>query len=185
MEISVGVSVRHIHLRREDFVTLYGDIDMVEKSALNQPNNYASIHTATISTPKAKIENVRVLGPCREYTQVEISRTDAYSLGISPPVRESGDLTNAAMITISTDMGSVTLPSAIIAQRHIHISHEMRVSMGLPDVLSIVKSGIKGGVIADVHIKESNPAYYEAHIDTDEANAFNIKSGDVLMIKKD
>ena len=97
MKISIGVSLRHIHLNKEDYNVLF-DSPITEKESLNQPGQYAANETVTLESKNRKIENVRIIGPCRNYTQVEISRTDAYYLKINPPVRESGNLNDADIL---------------------------------------------------------------------------------------
>lgn len=187
MKISVGVSNRHVHLNKEDVKELFGS-DLVKDFDLNQPNNYASKNYVDLVTSKSKIEHVRVLGPDRNYTQVEISKTDAYKLGINPPIRTSGDLDNSAQITILGPKGSITKDCCIIANRHIHITKEDKLKYNLSDTVSIKINGIKGGILDDVHLKISDDAYFELHIDTDDANAFLIKSGDsveIINYKKD
>lgn len=184
MKVPVGVSNRHIHLTEEDLHTLCGDEPMTAIKDLKQPGQYASTLLLTIKTEKSEISNVRVLGPTRPYTQVELSKTDAYKLGIDPPVRESGDLTGASPITITGPVGSVTKKCAIIANRHIHISPEDRKAYNLENVSSVsVKiGGEKGGTLDNVSLKETTPAYFEIHLDTDDANAHLLKNNDELDI---
>ncbi len=187
MQTTVGISNRHIHLTKEDLQILCGIDTLEEARPLTQPGQFASTLKLTIQTPKNKIENVRVLGPTRSYTQVEISKTDAYTLGIDPPVRESGDVKGAALITILGPKGTITRDCAIIATRHIHIDHETREKLGLLDVskVKVRLFGAKGGLIDAVSIKETNPAYFELHLDTDDGNAHLLKNGDTVEIIKE
>ena len=185
MKVSVGISNRHVHLTEDDFKILFGNDAIMEiDRPVNQPGQYASKQRVTIQTTKNKYENVRILGPARSYTQVEISKTDAYFLGVNPPVRTSGDLTGASPVKIIGPKGEIDREAAIIADRHIHIDHETRVTLGLENVqeVSVRIVGEKGGILDHVMLKESNPAYYEMHLDTDDANAHLLKNNDEVEI---
>ena len=100
MKVRIGVSNRHVHLKEEDFKKLFGDVVLEKDKDLYQPNQFASIYKLTIKTLKNEIKNVRVLGPFRSYTQIEISKTDAYTLGLNPPIRTSGDLDGSEVVTL-------------------------------------------------------------------------------------
>lgn len=184
MKINVGVSNRHVHLNNDDYKLLFGDIPLTKRNDLTQPNTFASDLTVTITGTKRSIENVRVLGPNRSYTQVEVSKTDAYTLGLNPPVRNSGDLEGASEITITGSKGSITRNAAIIASRHIHVDKNIRNEHNLEGVemVSVKINGEKGGVIDNVYLKDSEEAYFELHLDTDDANAHLIKQGDEVEI---
>ena len=183
MKVSIGVSNRHVHLNKDDFEKLFGtDYKLEKRNDLTQPGQYASTSTVTIKTDKSQIENVRVLGPLREYTQIEISRTDSFKLGLNPPVRDSGDLKESSPITIIGPKGTLELKSGcIIATRHIHLTKEHAKMYNLEgkDKVSIKLYGEKGGIINNVHLKICNEAYFELHLDTDDANAHLIKEGDI------
>ena len=184
MKINVGVSNHHVHLNNEDYGILFGNIPLTKRNDLNQPGMFASDLTVTIKGPKRSIENVRVLGPNRSYTQVEVSKTDAYSLGINPPIRTSGDLVGASEITVIGPNGEITKNVAIIADRHIHVDKRIREEKGLVGVEKVrVKiSGEKGGIIDNVYLKDSEEAYFELHLDTDDANAHLLKQDDEVEI---
>ena len=188
MEVEIGVSNRHVHLCKKDLETLFGkNFELEIKNNLKQPGQYASTSLVTIQTEKDKIEKVRVLGPVREYTQVEISKTDAYKLGLNPPIRESGDLKESSPIEIIGPNGSIKLnEGCIIATRHIHISKEQIKELGLENVkkVSVELPGEKGGIINNVSLKLTENAYLELHLDTDDANAHLIKTGDFGRIIK-
>lgn len=183
MDVSIGVSNHHIHLCKKDLETLFGDgFELSVKKELTQPGEFASNSTLTIKTDKSLIENVRVLGPIRSYTQVEISKTDAYKLGINPPVRDSGDLKGSESVTLIGPCGCVSLTEGcIIATRHIHISPEEVKKLGLENVkkVNVKLNGDKGGMLYNVSLKISENYKFEMHIDTDDANAHLIKSGDI------
>ena len=183
MKVSIGVSNRHVHLKKEHLNILFGNnYELEKKNDLTQPGQYASTALVTIKTNKSEISNVRVLGPIRNYTQVEISKTDAYKLGLNPPVRNSGDLEGSCPITIVGPNGSIDLEEGcIIAARHIHILPSQIKSYGLEGIekVNVKLDGEKGGIITNVYIKPSDEAFFELHLDTDDANAHLIKNGDI------
>ena len=184
MKITVGVSNRHVHLTESDYKILFGNTPFTKRNDLKQPGMFASELVVTIKGTKRSIENVRVLGPLRSYTQVEISKTDSYFLGVEPPVRSSGDLRDASLITIIGPCGEITKEAAIIAERHIHVDKKIRQEKNLIgiDKVSIKISGEKSGMINNVHLKDSDEAYFELHLDTDDANAFLLKQDDIVEI---
>ncbi len=184
MKISVGVSNRHVHLTEEDYKILFGDAPFTKRNDLNQPGMFASELTVTIKGSKRSIDNVRVLGPLRSYTQVEISKTDAYTLGVNPPVRNSGEVSDADIITIIGPNGELTKKAAIIAARHIHVDKKIREEKGLVGIskVSVRIPGEKSGIIDNVYLKDSDEAYFELHLDTDDANAFLLKQDDEVEI---
>ena len=183
MKVSIGVSNRHVHLTREHLNILFGNgYELEKKIDLNQPGQFASTALVTIKTEKSEISGVRVLGPIRPYTQVEISKTDAYKLGLNPPVRNSGEVEGSSPITIVGPIGSVSITEGcIIAARHIHILPEQIKVYGLEGVekVNVKLNGEKGGIITNVYIKPSEEAFFELHLDTDDANAHLIKNGDI------
>lgn len=186
MKVILGVSNRHVHLTKEHLEKLFGEgFELTKVKDLNQPFQFMSSSKVSLKTEKSIIENVRVIGELREYTQIEISKTDAYKLGINPPVRASGNLEDSEEITIIGPVGEVTTKGCIIADRHIHITPKQKEMYGLKDTVSVLVGGEKGGIISNVHLSVSDPAYYEMHLDTDDANAFLLKSGDVVEIIDD
>ncbi len=162
---------------------MFGDnYELEKKNDLNQPLQFASTALVTLKTSKSKIDNVRVLGPVRNYTQVEISKTDAYKLGLNPPIRNSGDLESSSPITIVGPNGSIDISEGcIIATRHIHILPSQVKLYGLEGVekVSVKINGEKGGIITNVYLKVSDDSYFELHLDTDDANAHLVKNGDI------
>jgi len=183
MKISIGVSNRHVHLTKEHLQILFGkNFELEKKNDLTQPGQYASTSLVTIKTEKSEIDKVRVLGPVRPYSQVEISKTDAYKLGLNPPVRNSGDLQGSSPVTIIGPNGSVELEEGcIIPTRHIHILPNQVSLYGLEgkDMVDVKINGEKGGILTNVFIKPSEEAFFELHLDTDDANAHLIKNGDI------
>lgn len=188
MDIEIGVSNRHVHLTQEHLETLFGkDFTLEVKNQLTQPGQFASTSTLTIKTEKSEIENVRVLGPVRKYTQVEISKTDAFKLGLNPPVRDSGDLKDSEAIELIGPKGNIKIKEGcIIATRHIHITPQQVIDFGLENkkTVSVELLGAKGGIINNVSLKIAEESYFELHLDTDDANAHLIKSGDIGRIIK-
>lgn len=184
MNIKIGVSNRHVHLSNEDFAILFGNKSLEKYKDLSQPGQFASTSIVTLKTNKSIIENVRVVGPLRSYTQVEISKTDSYKLGINPPIRNSGDLKDAEEITIIGPNGSITKKCCIIATRHIHISLEQLKTLNLSDreFVDIFIPGEKSTILKDVYLKSSAVATLELHLDTDDANGCLVKNGDIARI---
>ncbi len=183
MKVSIGVSNRHVHLTKEHLEILFGEgYELQKKVDINQPGQFAATDVVTIKTLKSEITNVRILGPIRPYTQVEISKTDAFKLGLNPPVRDSGDLKDSESITIIGPNGSIDIEEGcIIANRHIHILPVQMKEYGLEgkEFVDVKINGEKGGILSNVKLKVSDEAYYELHIDTDDANAHLIKNGDI------
>ena len=186
MKVNIGVSNRHVHLNEKDLFILFGEGYELEKYRdINQHGQFASKETVTILTEKSSIENVRVLGPIRPYTQVEISKTDAYKLGINPPVRDSGDIVGSAPISIVGPKGRIDLEEGcILATRHIHITPKQMELYGLEGqkTVDVLLPGEKGGILHNVSLKVSESSYFELHIDTDDANAHLVSSSDFAEI---
>jgi acetate kinase len=173
--IRVAVSVRHVHLSRVDVEALFGEGHRLTKTELlHLKSDYAAEETVSLVGPRARIDNVRVIGPERNQTQVEIARTEEFKLGIDAPIRESGDLKGSPGITIEGLKGRITIPEGVIcAMRHIHMSPEDAVFYGVKD-RDIVMVKIKGErelIFGDVLIRIAEGVNTEMHIDTDEANA--------------
>ncbi len=186
MKVSVGISNRHVHLTKEDLNVLFGEGFELEKlKDLNQPGQFASTSKLTIKSEKDSIVGVRVVGPTRDYTQIEISKTDAIKLGLNPPVRESGDIKGSSPITLIGPAGTLNLSEGcIIADRHIHITPKQKELYGFSnyDKVNVILPGEKGGIICNVSLKVNEESYFELHLDTDDANAHLIKSGDIATI---
>ncbi len=188
--VPVGVSNRHIHLNREDADILFGKgYELNPLKDLSQPGQYACKETLTIVGPSLRpIENVRVLGPLRSASQVEISRTDSYTLKVKPPVRESGKLAGSAPITIIGPKGVVTLKEGcIIANRHIHMSLEDGERFGVKDndYVTVDAEGERRTRFFDVQVRVSDKFRLEMHLDTDDANAAALGNGSRVKIVKE
>ncbi len=188
--IPVGVSNRHIHLTRQDVETLFGKgYRLTPLKDLSQPGQYACKEQLTIVGPSLRpIEKVRVLGPERKASQVEISRTDAYLLKVRPPVRESGKIAGSAPITIIGPKGVVTLSEGcIIANRHIHMSPEDGARFGLKgnDYVTVDAFGERRTRFFDVQVRVDPNFRLEMHLDTDDANAAGLANGAKVAIVKE
>lgn len=186
--VPVGVSARHIHLTQEDVETLFGEGYHLTKKKDLMGGQFASNETVTIVGIKLRaIENVRVLGPVRKASQVEISATDAMKLGIAAPIRESGKLAGSAPIAVVGPKGAIYLKEGcIIAMRHIHMSPADALQAGVHDgdIVSVKADNERGTVFNQVKIRVDESFTLEMHIDTDEANASKIKTGDKVTIIK-
>ena len=184
MKVTVGVSNHHVHLNHDDYKILFGEHELTKRNDLNQPGQFACNERVNIIGPHGCLENIIVVGPIRSYTQVEVSKTDCYKLGIDPPLRDSGNLKNASLITIQGPKGKVEKNCAIIANRHIHVDKNILKEKNLLGVneVSIKIDGEKSGIIENVHLKETKEAFFELHLDTDDANAFLLQNGDLVEI---
>ncbi|HOL03101.1 MAG TPA: phosphate propanoyltransferase [Fervidobacterium sp.] len=185
--IIAGVSNRHVHLSREDLDLLFGKgYTLTPTKDLGQPGQFACKEMVTIVGPKGSIENVRILGPERKDTQIEISLTDAFKLGIMPPVRDSGDIEGTPGITIIGPNGKLEKEKGvIIAKRHVHMRPSDAEKFGVKDkdiVKVIVENGDRKLIFDDVLIRVSEKFALEFHVDTDEANAALLKTGDIVYI---
>ena len=184
--IPVGISNRHIHLSQADLETLFGaGYHLTKTKDLSQPMQYACKETLTIAGPKGAIEKVRILGPARSESQVEILQADCFKLGITAPVRLSGDLQGTPGITLIGPKGSIFLSKGLlIAQRHIHMTLEdakhFRVSDG--EQVTIQIDGLRGGTYSNVVIRANNTSSLEFHIDMEEANAMHLASTSKITI---
>ena len=188
--VPVGISNRHIHLSESDLETLFGKgYKLTPIKDLSQPGQYACRETLTIVGPSLRpIENVRVLGPVRKKSQVEISKTDSYVLKVKPPVRESGSLDGSSPITIIGPMGVVTLSEGcIIANRHIHMSPDEAAVFGLKDYdfVTVDVDGARRTRWYDVQVRVHKDFRLEMHVDTDDANAAGIGNGHKVKIVKE
>ena len=189
-EIPVGISNRHVHLTREHVEILFGAGYELEKlKDLSQPGQYACKEVVTIIGPSLRpIERVRVLGPVRRASQVEISKTDSYALKVKAPVRESGNIAGSAGVTIVGPMGVVKLDEGcIIANRHIHMAPEDAVRFGVSDgdTVTVDAVGERRTRFYDVQVRVSDAFRLEMHVDTDDANAVGIGNGSKVKVVKE
>jgi propanediol utilization protein len=184
--VPVGISNRHIHLSQQDLETLFGEgYELTVRNDLSQTGQYAAEETVTIEGPKSSMSKVRILGPTRKETQIEISRTDSFGLGLQPPVRDSGSLEGSPGITLIGPKGKVNLDKGvIIAQRHIHMTEEDAKNFGVKDkeLVSVRVGGERGVTFDNVLVRVRNDFVLEMHIDTDEANAAMLGNGQLVEV---
>ncbi|WP_028829950.1 phosphate propanoyltransferase [Proteocatella sphenisci] len=186
--IPVGISARHVHLSQEDVEILFGKgHQLTFLKSLSQPGQFAAQETVNLTGPRGSIEKVRILGPVRSHLQMEISLSDARILGINPPIRESGDIENTPGLKISGPKGEIhAQKGAIIAERHAHMSDMQAAAFGIADgdYIRVFVEGKNGGVMQRVKVRAKNSYALDLHIDTDNANAFALKQGQMLRFEK-
>ena len=183
MTVPVGVSARHIHLTQEDVEKLFGAGYQLTKKKDLMGGQFAANEQCTVVGLKLRaIENVRILGPVRKKSQVEISATDARTLGVNAPLRQSGDTAGSAPVALVGPKGAVYLKEGcIVAARHIHMT-PASASLHDGDYVSVKMGNERGAVLDHVKIRVDESFSLEMHIDTDEANACQVKQGDCANI---
>ena len=184
--VPIGVSARHIHLTQEHVEVLFGEGYQLTKRKELMGGQFAANEQVTIVGLKLRaIENVRVLGPVRSKSQVEISATDAIKLGVRAPIRLSGDIEGSAPIAVVGPKGVIFLDEGcIIAKRHIHMAPKDAIAAGVRngDIVSVKADNERGTVFNHVQIRVDESFTLEMHIDTDEANAAKISTGETVTI---
>lgn len=185
-KIPIGISNKHVHISKEDLEVLFGKgYELTKKVDLVQPGQFASNETITIRGPKGEIENVRILGPVRKESQVEVSLTDSFRLGIKAPIKESGDLEVTPGLELIGPNGTVKLEKGtIVALRHIHMSPKQAELFGVKDkeIVEVETSGERKSILGNVLVRVSEQFELEMHIDTDEANACALKNKDYVTL---
>lgn len=182
-KIPIEVSARHVHLSQEDLEKLFGKgYELKKLKQLTQPSDFCAKEFLTIESGDKKIEKVRVVGPVREKTQIEISRTDAFFLGVNPPVRLSGDLSDSCGIKLIGPNGQIDLEKGlIIALRHIHCTNSEAKALGLKDrdAVAVKINSERPITFYDILVRVGDDYKLCMHIDTDEGNAAGInKTGE-------
>jgi putative phosphotransacetylase len=171
----VEVSARHVHLCKADVETLFGPgVKLTYKRDLSQPDQFLSEERVDVAGPKSVFKNVAILGPERSASQVEISVTDSYALGVAPPVRESGDISGTPGLKLVGPKGEVILPSGVIAaKRHIHMTPEDAARLGVKDkqIVEVRAVTSRPVTFGEVVVRVSPKFKLSMHVDTDEANA--------------
>ncbi|NQX65845.1 phosphate propanoyltransferase [Paenibacillus alba] len=184
--VPVGVSARHIHVSPEHIEILFGKgYELTNFKDLSQPGQFAAQETVTIVGPKGKFEKVRILGPARSNTQIEVSRTDSFALGIKPPVRESGYIEDTPGLRVIGPVGEVELErGVIVAARHIHFHTSDAEKWGIQDKqkLRVKLHGERPLILEDVIARVSDQYALDMHIDTDEGNAAGVNTGDLAEL---
>lgn len=178
--IPVRVSGRHLHLAKEDKDELFGpDYSLTEMVPIDQPGQYATNETVKIKTEYGQFDKVRIVGPLREYTQVELARTDSYQLKIDPPLKLSGQDRgpDPAEVTIVGPQGEVTKKVAITAHRHLHLNPQQarKIDVNNEDLISVGIGGERGVTFHNVIVRVDEDYSLAMHIDTDEGNASGVK----------
>ena len=185
-KVPVGISNRHIHLSQEHIEALFGaGYTLTKMKDLSQPGQYACEETVTLIGPKGKIPGVRVLGPARKSSQVELSSTDTFKVGVRPPVRDSGNLGQTPGIEVQGPKGIVSLDQGvIIAARHLHMTPEdgKKYCLKDGDYVSAIVPGPRGGVLEMILVRVNADYALDLHVDTDEGNAFGLFNGQSLEV---
>jgi putative phosphotransacetylase len=189
-KIPVGVSARHAHVTQEHLEILYGaGHQLVVHAPLYQPGAFAAAETLTIVGRRIRaIEGIRILGPVRDYTQVELARTDAIRLGLDPPIRDSGDIAGSEPITLIGPNGSIFLKEgAICATRHIHMTPQDAKRLGVceDDLLKVHILGERALTFENIRPKLSPSYVLQMHLDTDDANAAGLRGGEAVELLRD
>lgn len=187
-QVPVGISNRHIHVTQSDLDVLFGKgHQLTVKKELSQPGQFAAEECVTIKGPKGSIEKVRILGPMRPETQIEISLTDSFKLGIQGVLRNSGDVAGTPGCEVIGPNGTLQCPQGVIvAARHLHLSPSEAAELGLKDkdIVSIRTQGPRAVVMSNVLVRSGEKHAKELHIDMDEANCAALKNGLMVEVLK-
>jgi putative phosphotransacetylase len=185
-QVPIGISARHIHLSKDHIEILFGEgYELRVLKELSQPGQYAAEESVAVIGPKGKFDKVRILGPARGQTQLEISKTDSFVLGVNAPVRESGQIEGTPGIKLVGPQGEVELTKGvIIAARHIHFHTSDAMAWGIKDkqMLKVKLSGERPLTFEDVIARVSDQYALDLHIDTDEGNAAGVRTGDMAEL---
>lgn len=183
MKVTVGISNRHVHLRKDVYDYLFDGKEIEKRNDLNQIGEFASTDTVDLEYNGKKIEHVRVLGPFRNYNQIELLGSDLEYFELSAPVRRSGVLEDTPGITIINKDKSITVPSGVIrAERHVHVPSSRENELGLHERDKVLIHA--NGKTFDAQVKVSDNGYYEVHIDKDEALEYGLSNGDEADLEK-
>lgn len=185
-QVPVGISVRHIHLTRADVDKLFGcGYQLTPKKALSQPGQFACEECLDVIGPKGELKRVRILGPERSATQIELAQTDCRTIGVNAPVRSSGDTKGTPGVTLRGPLGELTVPEGVIvADRHLHMTPAQAAAFGLADGdrVQIRIDGIKPGIMGGVLVRANSKCALDFHIDTDDGNAFLLRQGQLVTV---
>jgi putative phosphotransacetylase len=185
--VPIGVSARHVHLCAEHLIALFGPgHELAPRNPLSQPGQFAAEETLVVAGPRGALEHVRVLGPVRGKSQVELAATDCYAIGIPAAVRDSGDIAGSPGVVLVGPAGSVALnEGAIVAARHLHMTTLDARHLGIANgdfVAVIAGAGRRAAMLDSVVCRVSDLYRLELHLDTDEANGAGCRSGDMAWI---
>ena len=185
-EVRAMLSNRHAHVTQEVCEKLFGKSELTVQRYLSEGGTeFAAQEKVTLVGPKGQVAGVRLLGPCRKYTQVELLKSDCFALGVNPPIRESGALSDAAPLKIVGPAGEVELEhTAILALRHIHMGKETMEEHGIADrqMVSVKVGGERGLVFNNVLVRPIPGKNSVMHVDMEEGNAANMKNGDMVEV---
>ncbi|MFI3328932.1 MAG: phosphate propanoyltransferase [bacterium] len=189
IKVPVGVSARHAHLSKEDLEVLFGEgYELTHFKDLSQPGQFACEEKIDVVSldPKGKtISGVRILGPLRSSTQIELVRSDAIKNKFVAPVRSSGDIKDSGSAKLVGPKGEIIInEGVIVADRHIHMSTKEAAEFGIVDrqIVSLKVEGAKGGILGNVLCRVNDNFALDCHIDTDDACAFEVKQNDLLEV---
>ena len=186
MNVIVEISARHLHLSQEHLDILYGaGYKLTPKKDLSQPGQFACEECLDVIGPKGELKRVRILGPERSATQIELAQTDCRTIGVNAPVRSSGDTKGTPGVTLRGPLGELTVPEGVIvADRHLHMTPAQAAAFGLADGdrVQIRINGLKPGIMGGVLVRASNKCALDFHIDTDDGNAFLLKQGQLVTV---
>ncbi|MFH0988154.1 MAG: phosphate propanoyltransferase [Parcubacteria group bacterium] len=178
MKIKIEVSARHVHLTQQDLDQLFGaGYKLTGAKDLSQPGQFAAVETVTLVGPKRQLENVRLMGPCRHHSQVEVAKSDCFFLGSMAPIRLSGKIIGSGAIKIVGPKGEMELKEGlIVAKRHIHLNPDQAQHFGVKngDDVKVSIDGQRGLVFDEVECRVNEEFDQFMHVDTDEANAAGI-----------
>lgn len=185
-QVPVGISVRHIHLSRRDVDALFGrNYHLTPKKALSQPGQFACEECLDVVGPRGALKKVRILGPERSATQIELAQTDCRMIGINAPVRASGNTKGTPGVTLVGPRGELSVPEGvIIADRHLHMTPAQAAAFGLADG-DIVRARIDGekpGILDGILVRANDKCALDLHLDTDDGNAFQLKQGQMVTV---
>ncbi len=187
-KVKVEISARHIHLKKDDFERLFGvGAELTVMKKLSQPGMFAANETVSIKDEFFQLDKVRIVGPLRSYTQIEISETEARKFKINPPLRKSGDIENSPGMTVIGLKGKIEIDKgAIIAKRHVHMTPDEadKINAKDGDLLKVKMSGDRGLIFENVVARVDNNFSWACHIDTDEGNAAGMKEcgeGEIII----
>ncbi|MBZ2173660.1 phosphate propanoyltransferase [Schnuerera sp. xch1] len=188
LKLPIALSNRHIHLSQEDLDTLFGEgYKLTARKNLSQPGQYACEEKVDIAGPKGTLKGVRILGPVRSRTQIEVSINDAFKLGVKPIVRNSGDVAETPGAKVIGPKGEIELKDGVIvAARHIHMHTTDIEKFGVKDgdIVKVKTEGIRSLIFENVLIRSGDTHALEMHVDMEEGNAAAVKNGDLVKLIK-
>ncbi|MDI0266632.1 phosphate propanoyltransferase [Clostridioides difficile] len=186
MKLPIALSNKHVHLSQADIDVLFGaGHELTKFKPLSQPGQYACEEKVDLVGPKGTLKGVRVLGPARANTQVEISLADGFPLGVKAPIKESGDIAGTPGVKLVGPAGEVEMKEGVIvASRHIHMSNEDAAKFGVADkqIVKVKTSGPRALVFENVLVRASDSFNLEMHVDMEEGNAAGVKNGELVEL---